>query len=512
MIERDTVGRLIARLVTPILLLMMVLGILGVIGVYRTNLSVNRVADEVAPGEKANRDFMQLMTDAETGVRGWVIDGQESALAPYRAALRALPDTAAELRKHDHIRPDLKGLVARQEELVEQWQVVYARPRLADAPGATGYDPGRFAEGKAVFDDLRAVNVQIDDSLEAEGDEARHRARLAYRRAIIAMVTLTLLAALLGWFLGRRLRRRVGDPLSELERTVSALAAGDTSARAPVSGPREITAVARAFNVLAAESERGQQVEAQTRSRLLDLDQAKTDFVSNVSHELRTPLTSIRGYLELLRDEMDDPDPGTVQMWDVVERNVGRLSVLVEDLLSLSNAEARHTTLTEVDLAAVVEDVVMDLRIAATNRGIRFVVDVPDVLIRVLADKTQLSRAILNVVSNAVKFSLDDGNVEVRLRTDGEEATLTVRDDGIGIPSQDLDRLGSRFFRGSNAVSRQIGGTGLGVRMVQVILARHGGRVSFESVENEFTLVTIHLPVRSHGRGANREENDAVQG
>src|SRR3546814_1981157 len=110
-------------------------------------------------------------------------------------------------------------------------------------------------------------------------------------------------------------------------------------------------------------------VEEATHARLLDLDQAKTDFVSNVSHELRTPLTSIQGYLELLQDEYDEV-PGADREWEVVNRNVKRLGVLIEDLLTLANMESRHTTLTEVDLAIVVEEVVVDLRIAAANKGV----------------------------------------------------------------------------------------------------------------------------------------------
>ncbi|WP_067437205.1 sensor histidine kinase [Nocardioides jensenii] len=494
-----SVTSLVARTITPVLALMLVLGILGVIGVYRTNRAVNRVLDDVAPGMAVNGEFMQLMTDAETGVRGWVIQGRPAALQPYRAALKRLPAVSDELRDYQGVRPELEDLVAEQRARSEEWLATYARPRLASGPGPRGYDARRFAEGRRIFDELRAVNAHIDSVFDDEAEKARDTARLAYRRAIIAMIVLTLGAALSAWFLGRRFRIKVQGPLDDLEATVNRLAAGETSARAPVTGPREIAAVATAFNELAAESERAQRVEVQTRDRLLDLDQAKTDFVSNVSHELRTPLTSIKGYLELLRDECGDGEPGTERMWEIVERNVGRLGVLVEDLLTLANVESHHTTLTEIDLRDVVDDVAADLRIAAANRGITMVVDLPPRSVRVLADKTQLLRAVLNVVSNAVKFCRDDGRVDVVLTTDGESAKLTVRDTGIGIPAADLSQLGGRFFRGSNAVRLEIGGTGLGVRMVQTILNRHGGRVSFDSVENEYTLVTMTLPVRHDG-------------
>src|SRR3546814_364206 len=172
--------------------------------------------------------------------------------------------------------------------------------------------------------------------------------------------------------------------------------------------------------------------------------------------------------------------------------------------------ESRHTTLTEVDLAIVVEEVVVDLRIAAANKGVTISVDLPARAPFVLADKTQLLRALLNIVTNAVKFSRPEGRVDIRLRKEGDEAVLTVRDSGIGIPASELANLGSRFFRASNAVQMEISGTGLGVRMVQTIIEKHGGNVTFDSAEDEFTLVTVRLPMRHqavwHGDEAGHDE------
>ncbi|KRF15350.1 hypothetical protein ASG90_11600 [Nocardioides sp. Soil797] len=492
--QHPTVTSLLTRTLAPILLLMVVLGVLGVIGVYRTNQAVNHVLDEVSPGLAANREYLQVMTDAETGVRGWAIQGEDAALQPYRDALKRLPQVTASLHGYEDLRPGLDRLIDEQSELSERWLAVYARPRLAAGPGLDGYDQTRFIRGKRVFDALRSTNARIDASFDAEAEAARHTARLAYQRAVIAVIVLTVLAAFVAWLLARRLRRRVAGPLTDLEAVVRQQASGDVSARARVFGPSEVAAVAAAFNTLAEENEKARAVEGASKERLLQLDHAKDDFVSNVSHELRTPLTSIRGYLELVQDGQD-ADPQTEQMWRVINRNVDRLGVLIEDLLALANVESHNTTLTEVDLGNVVHDVVTDLRIAAANRGINFVLDVPDNGIRVLGDRIQLLRAILNVVSNAVKFCRTDGHVDVRLSSDGEEATLTVRDNGIGIPAAELNQLGSRFFRGSNAVHLQIGGTGLGLRMVQTIVGKHGGRMSIDSEEHEFTLVTIRIPV-----------------
>ena len=150
-----------------------------------------------------------------------------------------------------------------------------------------------------------------------------------------------LLAVLLGlavvFGLGRSLVRGIQRPLAGLADVVKRLAAGEDGVRARTDGLREVAAVGETVNVLAVENERGRAVEAEVHESLRELDRTKNDFVSNVSHELRTPLTSIRGYLELLEDDNDLGGPER-EMWEAVNRNVTRLSLLIEDLLTLSRS------------------------------------------------------------------------------------------------------------------------------------------------------------------------------
>ncbi len=108
-----------------------------------------------------------------------------------------------------------------------------------------------------------------------------------------------------------------------------------------------------------------------------------------------------------------------------------------------------------------------------------------------------ITRVFLNVLSNAVKFSRDDGSVEVIVERSGDEVAVVVRDQGIGIPADDLDKLGGRFFRASNAVTQHVSGTGLGLRIVQTIVAKHGGTMAIESVVDEGTSVTVRLPLQA---------------
>lgn len=232
--------------------------------------------------------------------------------------------------------------------------------------------------------------------------------------------------------------------------------------------------------------------------RLRELDRAKDAFISNVSHELRTPLTSISGYLELISDgELGELNPGLAQAVDVIGRNTGRLRSLVEDLLTLSAYDTSEVRLdrTNLDLAALLSECHGALVPLLVRRELDVrVLPAPD-LRRIEADRTQLERVVLNLMSNAVKFTPDGGRVLVRAENAGEDVVVTVEDSGIGIPADEQERLFSRFFRSSLSMSAEIQGTGLGLALTKTLVEQHGGSVALTSTEGVGTTVTVRLPV-----------------
>jgi signal transduction histidine kinase len=247
---------------------------------------------------------------------------------------------------------------------------------------------------------------------------------------------------------------------------------------------------------MATENARAREVETHVVEQLRALDAVKSDFVSNVSHELRTPLTSILGYLELLEEELVGRTADTEQdMLRAAKRNVLRLGELIEDLLALTRSESQGTELKELDLASLTRDLVTDLRVASSQQGVEIRLGVPAAPVPVMADAGQIARVVTNLVSNAVKFSQGASEVAVSVVRDGDDAVLTVEDHGIGIPSEELDQLGSRFYRASNAVHLGITGTGLGLRIVQAIVENHHGSVDLRSVQGVGTTVWVRLPV-----------------
>lgn len=241
----------------------------------------------------------------------------------------------------------------------------------------------------------------------------------------------------------------------------------------------------------------------QVVKQLQQLDKAKTDFLATVNHELRTPLTSIMAYLDMIQESTDQPvSPEVHQMLDIVVRNTERLRMLIEDMLSVSRngLDDNLMHLTPVRLGQTLNLVAGALRPLAQLQNVTIAVDpLPDDP-EILADEVQLQQVFTNLVSNAIKFTPSGGRIEVgsesRAAADGTRwATVSVADNGIGISSEEIDHVFTRFYRASNAMSGAIPGTGLGLAITKDIVARHGGRIDVASTLGAGTTVTVSLPL-----------------
>lgn len=235
-------------------------------------------------------------------------------------------------------------------------------------------------------------------------------------------------------------------------------------------------------------------------TELRRLERIRRDFVANVSHELKTPLTAIQGYVETLlsgalRDEVNNE-----RFLSKIDTHVQRLVHLVTDLLSLARAESQEheLTLVPVDLEGVVAEVVREhepeaharRQTIAFRRG-------PDPLI-VEGDRDGLFQVVGNLVANAVKYTPENGRIEVAVGTEGDVGWVEVRDTGIGIPADEVDRIFERFYRVDKARSREMGGTGLGLSIVKHLVSVMRGRVSVESRPGRGSTFRVELTC-SHG-------------
>jgi signal transduction histidine kinase len=245
-----------------------------------------------------------------------------------------------------------------------------------------------------------------------------------------------------------------------------------------------------------AEAESVQRLLSEQNERLRELDRLKDEFVSLVSHELRTPLTSIRGYIELLLEDLEPSETDRRRYLEVVDRNSQRLLELVSDLLFLAQVEAGKLAIERkpVDLGQVVAECVEASAPVADSKGIELAAHVGRVP-KLDGDRARLAQMLDNLVSNALKFTPKRGRVVVRLGSEGKTAVLEVEDTGVGIPQGEQGRLFERFFRSSTATENAIPGTGLGLTITKAIVERHGGTIEVDSRENSGTVVRVSLPL-----------------
>lgn len=231
-------------------------------------------------------------------------------------------------------------------------------------------------------------------------------------------------------------------------------------------------------------------------SRLTELDRAKSAFFSNISHEFRTPLTLMLAPLEDHLREAGD----TVRMpradAAMIHRNAGRLLRLVNGLLDFSRIEVGRLepAFEPADLATLTADLASVFRSAFEKAGVSFIVDCPPLDRPAFVDHDMWEKVVLNLLSNAFKFTLE-GEVSVSLRRLGDEAVLEVRDSGVGIAQADLPRVFERFHRIEDAQGRCMEGSGIGLALVKDLVELQGGRVSVESSLGHGSLFTVSLPL-----------------
>lgn len=234
-----------------------------------------------------------------------------------------------------------------------------------------------------------------------------------------------------------------------------------------------------------------------TQTRMLE--NMRRDFVANVSHELKTPITAIRGIAETLVDDPQMELELRQKFMTKITDQSHRLSNLVSDLLALARLDEREKTpKTRIELGTLIEERITSLsKVTAPEKMARLIFDKPVEPVHVFGDEEELRQAIGNLIDNGLKYTPRHGSVRTELSSTGDQATIRIEDNGIGIPEEFLDRIFERFFRVDKARSREIGGTGLGLAIVKNICLKHDGNVEVESKDGKGTTFTITLPLHS---------------
>ncbi|NLY66014.1 MAG: cell wall metabolism sensor histidine kinase WalK [Tissierellia bacterium] len=227
------------------------------------------------------------------------------------------------------------------------------------------------------------------------------------------------------------------------------------------------------------------------------LDNMRKEFVANVSHELKTPITTIKSYTETLMDYMEMEPELSHKFLTVIDNECDRMTRIVRDLLQLSNLDYNKTEWSkeECEVKEFIEDIILKLEFSIKEKNHKLTLNIDENLPHIFVDKDGIEQVILNVISNAIKYTPQGGHIEVSVTNKDGKVVVNVKDNGIGIPEEDIDRIFERFYRVDKGRSRDLGGTGLGLSIAKEIVEANGGQIKLSSELGIGTEVDIILPI-----------------
>jgi histidine kinase len=294
---------------------------------------------------------------------------------------------------------------------------------------------------------------------------------------LISVIAASLVALIVSFIFSRSIL----EPVSVMKNASQRIAEGHYDERVPLKGNDELNQLAGSFNQMAEQLE---QVETMRRR-----------LIGDVAHELRTPLTAIKGTAEAL---MDGVLPASDETYSQIHAEAERLSRLVDDLQELSRVESRATQLKihPADSTALIQTVSKRLQHQFDEKRVTLTPSLPHDPIIVLADEDRIIQVLTNLIGNALQYTPENGTVSVEIERDKNEARISVRDTGFGIPAEYLKHIFDRFYRVDKSRSRAHGGSGIGLTIAKHLVEAHGGKIWAESAgENKGSVFTFTLPL-----------------
>jgi len=294
------------------------------------------------------------------------------------------------------------------------------------------------------------------------------------------------IALLLSLVLAFVLARWVADPLQNVVAAARTVPTDATQLVEP-SGPQEVQELTRAFNAMV--------------GRVQSSQKSQRDFVANVSHELKTPLTSIQGFSQAILDGTADTPEALHQAAEVIYNEAGRMHRMALDLLDLARLEAGTADLkmSAVDMKTLLNGVMEKFTPMASRSAVNLKLDLASDLPIIMGDGDRLAQVFTNLVDNALKFTPRNGTVALRAMPDKGEVQVSVSDTGKGISAGTIPHIFDRFYQADSSRASRAGGekhgAGLGLAIVQEIVAAHGGRINVRSAEGRGTAFIVHLPL-----------------
>ncbi len=297
------------------------------------------------------------------------------------------------------------------------------------------------------------------------------------------VIFLSLLGLLITGFISFVFADIISKPIEHMRILVNDFSKGKFDTRIQIDSYDEMGQLGETFNDMAAQ--------------IQQVDENRKQFVSNVSHELRTPLTSLNIISESLLLQPHWEEGIYREFLGDIESEVKRLNQIIDSLLYLVDVEKKELKIDHqlCYINYLVQNVLKHLNPIANKKGVTLNFEEYE-KVQILVDQGKIQQCLINIISNAINYTPENGHVTVKLMSDKNEIVISINDTGIGIPEEDIPKIFDRFYRVDPARARTTGGSGLGLSIVKQIVMLHNGSINVESTVNVGTTVFIHLPNR----------------
>src|SRR5262245_6627562 len=426
---------------------------------------------QAAKASRGSRLLVEQTTALERVVRQYVILDDEELLGDYARLRSNFKANTSELS----LQPLEEMQLTELNNTIDMEPSLYRQ--LVRKSGTRQEKTALVAGYMALSDSERNVlntsNALIDREVESMQRTGQRAQRILWLQLAATIPLGVLLAIGVTIFIAR--------PIRQLDQAIRRLGAGEFEGDIQVVGPADLKYLGDRLEWL--------------RQRLIELEQQKRLFLRHVSHELKTPLTALREGSELLLEGTAGPlSPGQREIVEILKQKSLQLQRLIEDLLNYHRVQesVARLDLEAVRFDRVVEQVIEDHRLAVQARGIRADLDLDPVTLQ--ADQDKLRAVVANLVSNAIKYSPDEGIISLALRQQGDEVVLDIGDAGPGVPLEDRERIFDWFYQGEGAPRGRLGGSGLGLAIAREFVLAHGGRIEVLQEPGEGAHFRVTVP------------------
>ena len=483
--------RVQTKLLIAFLAIVALLIALGAVGLYELS-GVNRQTEELIKSERKIAAYRQVQHDTTSqlySISSALLVSDERTLD---SALRQLNQFGYDLERLQFVAKDEIKLLGKVRQEYDRFIAVVTR--VVELIRSGHVDEAREAqlkEARPLANQLERLTNELVNKAEADVVAGIETSGEAYRTSRTIVIAFVLGAIALALVLGRTISWSLIGPIREIDARLSEIAAGDFSQRVAVGNRDELGALAANVN-------RASEQLGDLYRQLEEASEHKSAFLASMSHELRTPLNAIIGYSEMLYETAQDEGQDEFLPDLAKIRDAGRhLLGLINEILDLSKIEAgkMELYLEEVDLGALVEEVRSIVEPLAAANANRLDIVAPTTVGAFRTDRTKLKQSLLNLLSNAGKFT-HEGRIGLEVRPSDDEISFIVSDTGIGMTEEQQSRLFQAFSQADISTTRQYGGTGLGLAITKHFCEMLGGRIAAESTPGRGSTFTITLPDR----------------